>query len=54
MYDILIQYFPYMLLGFAIGYMVTLGATGGPDSLEQKKHNIEIKKERFRMLDQKK
>lgn len=40
----------YLLIGFGVGYMVTLGVTGGPTSLDQKKHDLVVKKEWIKML----
>lgn len=43
------DYIAYALLGIGIGYIVTLGATGGPTSSERARHDVEVKKEFFRM-----
>lgn len=43
------DYIAYLLLGLGVGYIVTLGVTGGPTSLERAKHDVEVKKEFFRM-----
>ena len=46
-----LSYLAYLLIGFGVGYLVVLGVTGGPDtSLDRKKHDLEVKKEWFRML----
>ena len=45
------EIFAFFLLGFGISYFVTLGVTKGPgNDLERMKHDLEVKKEWFKML----
>lgn len=49
------ELFAFLMLGFGIGYFVTLGVTKGPSNdLERMKHDLEVKKEWFRMLSEQK
>ena len=42
---------PFLLIGFGLGYLCTLGVTGGPDKqIERTKHEIAVRKEWFAML----
>jgi hypothetical protein len=43
----IVELLPYLLIGFGVGYLVT---TGRSTSLDQKKHDLEVRKEWFRML----
>ena len=41
----------YLLIGYGIGYMTTSAVTKGPDTkLDYMKHDLEVRKEWFRML----
>ena len=41
----------FFLIGCGIGYLITLGVTGGPDTkLDRMKHDIAVRKEWFKML----
>lgn len=44
-----LDYIAYLILGISIGYLITLGVTGGPTSLERAREDIEIKKDLLRM-----
>ena len=44
------EYLAYFMIGLGVGYLVTLGATGGPTSTERARHNVEVKKEFYKML----
>ena len=44
-----LDYIAYLLIGIAVGYLVTLGATGGPTASERAMHDVEVKKEFLRM-----
>jgi hypothetical protein len=44
-----LDYLAYLILGVSLGFMVTLGVTGGPTSLERAKEDVEIKKDLLRM-----
>lgn len=48
------EYIIYFLGGIAIGYLVTLGATGGPTSLDHAREDLEFAKERIKMFGAKK
>lgn len=50
----LIEYLPYLLIGFGVGYLLTLGATAGPTSLDYKKEDLVFQKEKLKMLGAKK
>lgn len=52
--NLLITYMPYLILGIGIGYLVSLGVTGGPTILDYRKHDLENMKQRYRMLANKK
>lgn len=45
----LANFIPYLLIGLGFGYLVSLGVTGGPTSLDRKKEELEAKKEWLRM-----
>lgn len=47
---IITEYLPYLLIGLGVGYLVSVGVTGGPTSLDYQKQDIQARKERFRML----
>ena len=45
------EIFAYILIGFGIGYMVTLGATGGPSTaLDRRKEDLEFAKLKIKMF----
>ncbi len=44
-----IELLPYLMIGVGFGYLVSLGVTGGPTSLDRKKDELEAKKEWLRM-----
>ena len=48
------EFFPYFLIGIGVGYLVSVGVTGGPTSLDYRKQDVESKKEWYRMLANKK
>lgn len=50
----IIQFLPYLLIGLGIGYLISLGVTRGPTSLDYKKQDLEAKKEWLRMQGSKK
>lgn len=54
MHSNLLVYLLYLMIGLGIGYLLSLGATGGPTSLDYKKQELESKKEWYRMLASKK
>jgi hypothetical protein len=43
-------YLPYIIIGLGVGYLLSLGVTGGPSDLEYRKQDLESKKERLRRL----
>jgi hypothetical protein len=47
-----LTYIGYLLIGFGIGYLVTLGVRSGPDNtkLDRMKDDLAAKKEWYRML----
>jgi len=49
-----IQFLPYLLIGLGMGYLISLGVTRGPTSLDYKKQDLEAKKEWLRMQGSKK
>jgi hypothetical protein len=46
----LLEYLPFILIGLGVGYIITLGSTGGPTDLDYRKHDVEVQKARLRML----
>lgn len=46
----ILEYLCYLAMGLGIGYLVTLGVTGGPTDLDYRKQDLEARKERLRML----
>ncbi len=50
----IIEFLPYLMIGVGIGYLVSLGATGGPTSLDRAKEELAAKKEWLRMQGDKK
>ena len=44
------EFIPYLLIGLAVGYLVTLGVTGGPTSLDRKKEDLEFQKLKIKMF----
>ena len=48
------QFLPYLLIGLGVGYLVSLGVTRGPTSLDYKKQDLEAKKHWLRMQGSKK
>ena len=54
MIDNITDILPYLLIGLGVGYLVTLGVTRGPSSLDYKKQDLEAKKEWLRMQRSKK
>ena len=44
------EFIPYLLIGLAVGYLVTLGVTGGPTSLDRKKEDLEFAKLKIKMF----
>jgi hypothetical protein len=45
------EIFAYLMLGFGIGYCVTMGVTKGPSNhVDRMKHDLEVKKEWIKML----
>lgn len=46
----MIEYFAYLMIGIGIGYLVSLGVTGGPTNLDYRKQDLEARKNRLQML----
>lgn len=46
----LLEYLPFILIGLGVGYIITLGSTGGPTDLDYRKHDVEVQKARLRIL----
>ena len=44
-----LDYIAYLMIGLGIGYIVSLGVTRSPTSTERARHDVEVKKEFFRM-----
>ena len=44
------EYIIYLAVAIAVGYLVTLGATGGPTSSERAREELEFAKERIKMF----
>ena len=44
------EYIIYLAVGIAIGYLVTLGVTGGPNRTEQAREELEFAKEKIKMF----
>ena len=51
--NLLIEYLPYLLIGLGCGYLITLGVTGGPTTLDRARHDLAVKKEWIKMLGEK-
>lgn len=49
MHNEFLDLIPYLLIGLGIGYLVTLGVTGGQSDLDRCKENLEIQKTKIRM-----
>lgn len=49
MITIITNILPYLLIGLGVGYLVSMGVTRGPSSLDYKKQDLEAKKEWLRM-----
>jgi hypothetical protein len=52
--NLVLEYLPYIMIGLGTGYLVTLGVTGGPTSLDHAKHDLAVKKEWIKMLGEQK
>ena len=50
----IINFLPYLALGLVMGYLLTLGVTGGATSLDRKRDDLEAKKHWLRMQGSKK
>lgn len=44
------EYIIYLAVGIAIGYLITLGATGGPTRSERAREELEFAKEKLKMF----
>lgn len=44
------EYIAYLGIGFGIGYLVSLGATGGPTRAERAREELEFAKEKIKMF----
>ena len=44
------EYIIYLAVGIAIGYLVSLGATGGPSKSERTREELEFAKEKIKMF----
>jgi len=44
------EYIIYFAVAVAIGYLITLGATGGPTSSERAREELEFTKEKIKMF----
>ena len=44
------EYIIYLAVGIAIGYLITLGATGGPSKSERAREELEFAKEKLKMF----
>jgi hypothetical protein len=53
-WNLITEYLPYLMIGCGIGYLVSLGVTGGPTSLDYKKEELAFAKEKLKMLGAKK
>jgi hypothetical protein len=49
-WNLITEYLPYLLIGCGVGYLLTLGATGGPTSLDRKKEELAFAKEKLKMF----
>ena len=53
-WNLITEYLPYLMIGCGIGYLVSLGVTGGPTSLDYKKEELAFAKEKLKMFGAKK
>jgi hypothetical protein len=44
------EYIAYLLIGLGVGYLVALGATGGPSKSERAREELEFAKEKLKMF----
>ena len=44
------EYIIYLAMGIAVGYLVSLGVTGGPSRSEQAREELEFAKEKIKMF----
>jgi hypothetical protein len=49
-WNLITEYLPYLLIGCGVGYLVSLGAKGGPTSLDRKKEELAFAKEKLKMF----
>jgi len=49
-WNLIAEYLPYLMIGCGVGYLVSLGATGGPTSLDHKKEELAFAKEKIKMF----
>lgn len=44
------EYIIYLVVGIAIGYLISLGVTGGPSSLDRAREELDFIKEKIKMF----